>query len=160
MSSKQENSHSPIIRPKYVVRFKYVSREKETLKEWDVAVSSNSKKAQHYFTETKKSMNNSKKLYLSFGFNTAELLKVEEQFFFCTYSTKITSLDYYCTEVYSENDVIDENICNLPTTESLLKLPSPKPTTNTEQIRKNSFKENNGKEYFDLVRDQYHNIEF
>ena len=54
MSSKQENSHSPILRPKYVVRFKYVSREKEILKEWDVAVSSNSKKAQQYFLETKK----------------------------------------------------------------------------------------------------------
>jgi hypothetical protein len=160
MSSRQDKSLSPKLRPKYTLRFKYISRGNEILKEWDVAVSSNSKKAQHYFTETKKSMNNSKKLYLSFGFNTAELLKVEELFFFCTYSTKITSLDYYCTEVYSENDVIDENICNLPTTESLLKLPSPKPTTNTEQIRKNSFKENNGKEYFDLVRDQYHNIEF
>jgi len=160
MSSRQDKSLSPILRPKYTLRFKYVSRENEILKEWDVAISSNSKKAQKYFLETKKTMSNSKDLYLSFGFNVAELLKIEEQYFLCSYSTKITSLDYYCTESYSENDVVDENVCNLPTTDSLIKIPSPKTNIITEQNRKNMFKENNGKEYFDLVRDRYHNIEF
>jgi hypothetical protein len=159
-SSKQDKSLSPILRPKYTLRFKYVSRSDKILKEWDVAISSKSKKAQQYFLETKKTMSNSKNLYLSFGFNVAELLKIEEQYFFCTYSTKSTSLDYYCTNTYSENDVVDENICNLPNVDSLFKLPSPKPNTMTEQNRVSIFKENNGKEYFDIVRDRYHNIEF
>ena len=162
----------------YQVHYQYVNSKNEVQKEWIVTLSHRASRALKQYTEALRNMKAHPYKYFKLGYNKIYLMKTEEIYLCCIYTVKNTIVNSYCTEYYLdkvENDENDENntISTGSTTtlitepsslmkrksSSLVKIPSPdsraprRVNFSSEQIAK-------GEEYFDIIYNNYHNVEF
>lgn len=168
----------------YQVQYQYVNSKNEVQKEWIVTLSHRTPRAMKQYAEALRNMKAHPYKYFKLGYNKINLMKTEEIYLFCISTVKNTIVNSYCTEYYldkMENDENDEsnsistgstttlvsNLSNLsnPSTvlkrkgSSLVKIPSPdsraprRVSFSSEQIAK-------GEEYFDIIYNNYHNVEF
>ena len=162
----------------YQVHYQYVNNKNEVQKEWIVTLSHKTHRAMKQYTEALRNMKAHPYKYFKLGYNKVYLMKTEEIYLCCIYTVKNTIVNSYCTEYYLdkvENDENDENntISTGSTTtlitepssvlkrksSSLVKIPSPdsraprRVNFSSEQIAK-------GEEYFDIIYNNYHNVEF
>lgn len=162
----------------YQVHYQYVNSKNEVQKEWIVTLSHRTSRAMKQYAEALRNMKAHPYKYFKLGYNKINLIKTEEIYLFCISTVKNTIVNSYCTEYYldkMENDENDENntISTGSTTtlitepssvlkrksSSLVKIPSPdsraprRVNFSSEQIAK-------GEEYFDIIYNNYHNVEF
>ena len=162
----------------YQVHYQYVNSKNEVQKEWIVTLSHRTPRAMKQYAEALRNMKAHPYKYFKLGYNKINLIKTEEIYLFCISTVKNTIVNSYCTEYYldkMENDENDENntISTGSTTtlitepssvlkrksSSLVKIPSPdsraprRVNFSSEQIAK-------GEEYFDIIYNNYHNVEF
>lgn len=163
----------------YQVHYQYIDDTTNGIqKEWIVILSHRTSRAMKQYKEALQNMKTNPYQYLLLGYNRLELVKSEEIYLLCTYTVRNTTLSSYCTEQYLdkvENDENDENntisigcttiMLSNPSTvmkrksSSLVKIPSPdsraprRVNFSKEQIAK-------GEEYFDIIYNNYHNLEF
>lgn len=162
----------------YQVHYQYVNSKNEVQKEWIVTLSHRTPRAMKQYTEALQNMKAHPYKYFKLGYNKINLIKTEEIYLFCISTVKNTIVNSYCTEYYLdkvENDENNENntISTGSTTtlitepssvlkrksSSLVKIPSPdsraprRVNFSSEQIAK-------GEEYFDIIYNNYHNVEF
>lgn len=163
----------------YQVHYQYIDDITNGIqKEWIVTLSHRTSRAMKQYKEALQNMKTHPYQYLLLGYNRLELVKTEEIYLLCTYTVINTSLSSYCTEQYLDTLKNDENnevntistgcttMLSNPSTvimkrkgSSLVKIPSPdsraprRVNFTTEQIAK-------GEEYFDVIYNNYHNVEF
>lgn len=162
----------------YQVHYQYVNNKNEVQKEWIVTLSHRTPRAMKQYAEALRNIKTHPHQYLHMGFNKIKFLKTEEIYLFCISTVKNTIVNSYCTEYYLdkvENDENDENntistgyttaLITEPSSvlkrksSSLVKIPSPdsraprRVNFSSEQIAK-------GEEYFDIIYNNYHNVEF
>jgi hypothetical protein len=165
----------------YHVHYQYVNSKNEVQKEWIVTLSHRTPRAMKQYAEALRNIKAHPYKYFKLGYNKINLMKTEEIYLFCISTVKNTIVNSYCTEYYldkmenDENDENDENntISTGSTTtlitepssvlkrksSSLVKIPSPdsraprRVNFSSEQIAK-------GEEYFDIIYNNYHNVEF
>lgn len=162
----------------YQVHYQYVNSKNEVQKEWIVTLSHRTPRAMKQYAEALRNIKAHPYKYFKLGYNKINLMKTEEIYLFCISTVKNTIVNSYCTEYYLdkvENDENDENntISTGSTTtlitepssvlkrksSSLVKIPSPdsraprRVNFSSEQIAK-------GEEYFDIIYNNYHNVEF
>ncbi len=162
----------------YQVHYQYVNSKNEVQNEWIVTLSTKPCRAMKQYAEALQNMKAHPHQYLHMGFNKIKFLKTEEIYLFCISTVKNTMVNSYCTEYYLDKVENDENNDNnsisagsttrLVTepssvmkrkTSSLVKIPSPdsraprRVNFSSEQIAK-------CEEYFDIIYNNYHNVEF
>ena len=165
----------------YQVQYQYVNSKNEVQDERIVTLSHRTPRAMKQYGEALRNMIAHPYKYFKLGYNKINLIKTEEIYLFCISTVKHTVVNSYCTEHYldkMENDENDESnsistgstttlVSNLsnPSTvlkrkgSSLVKIPSPdsraprRVNFSSEQIAK-------GEEYFDIIYNNYHNVEF
>jgi len=161
----------------YQVHYQYIDDTTNAIqKEWIVTLSHRTLRAMKQYKEALQNMKKHPYQYLLLGYNRLELVKSEEIYLLCTYTVRNTILSSYCTEQYLdklENRENEENnngyttstVSNSSTVtvkrngSSLVKIPSPdsraprRVNFSSEQIAK-------GEEYFDIIYNNYHNVEF
>ena len=162
----------------YQVHYQYVNSKNEVQNEWIVTLSHRASRAMKQYAEALRNMKAHPYKYFKLGYNKIYLMKTEEIYIFCISTVKNTIVNSYCTEYYLdkvENDENDESnsISTGSTTtlitepssvlkrksSSLVKIPSPdsraprRVNFSSEQIAK-------GEEYFDIIYNNYHNVEF
>lgn len=162
----------------YQVQYQYVNSKNEVQDERIVTLSHRTPRAMKQYAEALRNMIAHPYKYFKLGYNKINLIKTEEIYLFCISTVKHTVVNSYCTEHYldkMENDENDESnsISTGSTTtlitepssvlkrkcSSLVKIPSPdsraprRVNFSSEQIAK-------GEEYFDIIYNNYHNVEF
>ena len=159
----------------YQVHYQYVNSKNEVQKEWIVTLSHRTPRAMKQYAEALRNMKAHPYKYFKLGYNKINLIKTEEIYLFCISTVKNTIVNSYCTEYYldkmenDENNTISTGSTTTLITEpssvlkrkssSLVKIPSPdsraprRVNFSSEQIAK-------GEEYFDIIYNNYHNVEF
>ena len=164
----------------YQVHYQYIDdTTNDVQKEWIVTLSHRTLRAMKQYKEALQNMKTHPYQYLLLGYNRLELVKSEEIYLLCTYTVRNTIMSSYCTEQYLdklENSENEENnnistgyttsIVSNPSTvtvkrnsSSLLKIPSPDSRA-PRRIKFSSDQIAKGEEFFDIIHNNYHNVEF